>query len=656
MYSVPDDYQTAIRAPTRTDGLAGRLTLADGGVIPLDDSAVLAGSVCVDNQCVSGQELAFGGVYMGQASLQLRTELSSAAFYDAALEIDYKLRLPDGSWYTLPVGRYTVAEAERSAAVVSLTAYDHMLKLERPLAGSVIQGDAYAMLTQIAETCGVELGQTEAEIRALSPNAELLRQLDAGYHVSTWRDCAGAVAQLLAGFATFDRLGRLVVRQFGGAPCATLGENARTNAKISDFSCHYAALTIETDDDSYTAGTEGDSGLAMTIADMPLAESGLPSTKQGICDALFARLQNMDYTPMTVTLPGDPALELGDRLTVPTKDGAPQTLVTHLVWKFRGTQTLKGVGKNPYLTGTTRTDTRLRSLQKQTAANKVIYYSFSNGSDLVVRGDGAEISAANLTFVTTQNTSAMFLAQLLLTAEPETETVELPVTSTDETLPTDAAAALKRDAALTLMVRYYMDDSLIGTYAPTQRLVRGSHALALFYPFPDLQGAASHRWSVRLLCTGGVVRIGKGQLRATITGQGMAAGDIWDGTLTLEETLARVTRPANLRKILAIYDDVTTKMQKPLGSTAAERLARIPRTTPRRAVNGQAPKRSTTYAYYGLPLACDADFVQLDADGWRLRTSWQYDAVPQEIDTGTLLCAAADTGNLAEVSKIEVSI
>ena len=274
----------------------------------------------------------------------------------------------------------------------------------------------------------------------------------------------------------------------------------------------------------------------------------------------------------------------------------------------------------------------------------------------MVRGDGAEVGAANLTFVTTQNTSAMFLAQLLLTAEPETETVDLPVTSTDETLPTDAAAALERDAALTLAVRYYMDDSLIGTYVPAQRLVRGSHALALFYPFPDLQGAASHRWSVRLLCTGGVVRIGKGQLRATITGQGMAAGDIWDGTLTLEETLARVARPAKLRQIFAIYGDVTTEMQRPLGTAAAEFLVRIPRTTPRRAVNGQAPKRSTTYAYYGLPLAFDADFVQLDADGWRLRTSWQYDAAPQEIDTGTLLCAAADTGSLAEVSKIEVSI
>ena len=656
MYSVPDGYLAAIRAPTRADRLAGKLTLTDGTTIALNDSAVISGSLSVDNQCVSGQELTFGSVYMGQASLQLRTELTSAAFYNAALEIDYEIKLADGSWYTLPVGRYTVAEAERSAAVVSLTAYDHMLKLERPLAGSVIQGDAYTMLMQIAEACGVELGQTEAEIKALSANAELLRQLDSTYNVSSWRDCAGAIAQLLAGFATCDRLGRLVIHQFAETPCVTLGESARSSVKVSDFSCHYAALTIETSEDSYTAGTEGDTGLAMTISDMPLAESGLASAKQGICDAVYAKLCKLDYTPMTVTLPGDPALELGDRLTVPTKDGAPQTLVTHLVWKFRGTQTLKGVGKNPYLTGTTRTDTRLRSLQKQTAANKVIYYSFSNGSDLVVRDDGAEISAANLTFVTTQNTSAMFLAQLLLTAEPETETVDLPVTSTDETLPTDAAAALERDAALTLTVRYYMDDSLIGTYVPTQRLVRGSHALALFYPFPDLQGAASHRWSVRLLCTGGVVRIGKGQLRATITGQGMAAGDIWDGTLTLEETLARVTRPANLRKVLAIYGDVTTEMQKPLGSAAAERLARIPRTTPRRAVNGQAPKRSTTYAYYGLPLAFDADFVQLDADGWRLRTSWQYDAAPQEIDTGTLLCAAADTGSLAEVSKIEVSI
>lgn len=154
MYDVPKEYRAAIRSPTRNDRMAGKLTLTDGSTIELTDSAVISGSVSVDNQCVSGQELAFGSVYMGQASLQLRTALSSAAFYDAALQIDYEIQLADGSWYTLPVGRYTVAEAERSAAVVSLTGYDNMLKLERKFSGSAILGNAYTMLTQIAGTCG----------------------------------------------------------------------------------------------------------------------------------------------------------------------------------------------------------------------------------------------------------------------------------------------------------------------------------------------------------------------------------------------------------------------------------------------------------------------------------------------------------------------
>lgn len=50
----------------------------------------------------------------------------------------------------------------------------------------------------------------------------------------------------------------------------------------------------------------------MAIADMPLAEKGLPDTRQGITDNLFAELRQLDYTPATVTMPGDQALEPGD--------------------------------------------------------------------------------------------------------------------------------------------------------------------------------------------------------------------------------------------------------------------------------------------------------------------------------------------------------
>ena len=283
-------------------------------------------------------------------------------------------------------------------------------------------------------------------------------------------------------------------------------------------------------------------------------------------------------------MPGDPALELGDRLALPTAHAAPETLVTHLVWKFRGEMTLKGVGKNPYLAGAaTHTDAQLRSLQKQAGANKIIYYSFTNGSDIKVKDNGKETNAVNLTFVTTQDTSAMFLAQGLLTAEPDVEVVKLPVTG-DTASDFEGAATLEQDAALTLTVRYYLDNVLIDSFTPAQRLVRGAHGLALFYPFPDLEGAASHRWSVRLLCAGGGVKIAKGQIRATITGQGMAVGDAWDGTLEFEELVGRPTRTPVARKVLAIQDVILAGTQKPIGDAAAEIITRLLRKAPARNI------------------------------------------------------------------------
>ena len=74
MYPVSQAYKTAIRARTRTDSVTGVLTLKDGTVLPLQPQDLISGSLTLDNQCVTGEELAFGCAYMGQAALSLRTE------------------------------------------------------------------------------------------------------------------------------------------------------------------------------------------------------------------------------------------------------------------------------------------------------------------------------------------------------------------------------------------------------------------------------------------------------------------------------------------------------------------------------------------------------------------------------------------------------
>ena len=388
IYSVSDAYKTAIRARTRTDQVTGTLTLTNGTVLNLDAADLMSGSLTLDNQCVTGEELAFGCAYLGQAALNLRTDLSRYAFYGAKLVLHYGLQLPGGRWETVPLGVYTVAEAERRALYVSIKAYDNILALQQKYDGTTMQGTAYALLGQIAAACGLTLGQTEAEIGALNPNAALVCQLSGTDGLSTWRECAAAVAQLVGGFAAADRAGRLVLRTFAEKPCAALTAAARSEAAVSDFACHYAALSIETDNGSFAAGRSQDTGLTMRISNMTLAEKGLPATRQQITDNLFAALQRLDYVPATVTMPGDPAFEPGDRVALPMEDGtAPEMLVTHFVWRYRGRQTLKGVGRNPYLGGTTdgATEKALRRLQNSAESKRIVYYSFTNPAELAVQ-------------------------------------------------------------------------------------------------------------------------------------------------------------------------------------------------------------------------------------------------------------------------------
>ena len=254
----------------------------------------------------------------------------------------------------------------------------------------------------------------------------------------------------------------------------------------------------------------------MTITEMPLAEKGLPEIRAQIAEHLFAVLQKLDYTPATVTMPGDPAFEPGDRIALPRADGsAPEMLVTHFVWRYRGRQTLKSVGRNPYLAGAGdgATERTLRRLQNSAESKRLTYYSFTNAAALTVRT--AEVPAVTISFAAIEDTSAIFLAQLTADAEPD-------------------------DAALILTVHYYLNDQQIEDFAPQQRMEAGPHTLALFYPFANVEANTVKRLSVRLVCSGGTVRVAQYGIKATVTGQGMAGETPWNGLLECEELVAPV--------------------------------------------------------------------------------------------------------------------
>lgn len=89
-------------------------------------------------------------------------------------------------------------------------------------------------------------------------------------------------------------------------------------------------------------------------------------------------------------------------------------------------------------------------------------------------------------------------------------------------------------------MHYYLNDQQIENFTPQQRMEAGPHTLALFYPFANVEANTVKRLSVRLVCSGGTVRVAQYGIKATVTGQGMAGETPWNGLLECEELVAPV--------------------------------------------------------------------------------------------------------------------
>ena len=100
--------------------------------------------------------------------------------------------------------------------------------------------------------------------------------------------------------------------------------------------------------------------------------------------------------------------------------------------------------------------------------------------------------------------------------------MELPVTWTE-------------DGKAVAYVTYEFNDSEILIHYPVETWGSGKHILSLYYPIDSLVPNITNTFNVHLRMEGGTAAIDTGGCIASISGQGMAAGAAWDGTITVEE-------------------------------------------------------------------------------------------------------------------------
>lgn len=510
MYQVSEAYKAAIAKASREFYYDAVLRTNEGVVIPISEREIIKGSAAISWQCCGGEEIELGSVYTSELSISLRINTDRYALMGGSIEPAFHLKLTDGTYETVPLGVYEIAEPDRKISCIDIIAYDNMAKFEEDFKYGQTTGTPYDLLTVACTVCGVELGHTKADIQAM-PNGRRSLSLYDDNDISTWRDILHYVSQVLGGFCMIDRNGKLVVRQYGSLSVKSIPATLRFQSSFSDYITRYTGLSHINNQEGKTeyVYTLPDDGLTMTMDANPFLQQGGDVEREAMLTAILGALLPVKYVPFDSESVEDPALELGDILTFVDNhaDGRNFACITHNTLKFSGRQSLQCVGKNPRLIGAmSKTDKQLAALKNNAASNSTILYHYTNGKALSV--GQKKIEAAVIQFVTTKETNAEFKAVILIEV----------------------------DDPGTLIVEYVLYDALITDFIPMQTLDVGSHIINLYYPLVKIpeNKVGTLRVVVHMDSGGGFVN--RSGLRATIVGQGFAANDgAWNGDIQITQ-------------------------------------------------------------------------------------------------------------------------
>ncbi len=578
MYPVSDAFLQAVQENTRNYRWTGQITTKGGVVYPFVYEDIVKGSGYVMAQCCGSAEIELGTVYAAEMGITLFSQIDRYTLEGAEVRLSYHLRLADGSYEKVPMGIFEVSEANRTAHCLELKAYDYMLRFEKSFNGFETVGNAWAFLDLCCKACNVGLAHTQADIEAM-PNGTELLSIYPENDIETYRDVLYFVGQVLGGFFCINREGKLELRKYGRSPVMEVKSRHRFTSSFSDFITRYTAVSstnLRTQTAEYYA-LEPDDGLTMNLAVNPLLQFGLEETREQLCRNILADISVVSYVPFDSSTIGNPALDLGDVLTFTggQADGSQIACITSSNCKIGGKHTLKCVGKNPRLAqAKSKNDKNISGLLNQIEAGKMGIHTYTNASAYTVAETSVRI--ISIEFAAKEETHVQFFGQVLVDVsaeqvnrsatasgsivvpfpasgggtgedtgggtdmdsnggetgggEPGTDTdtesvtvdVELPVTWTE-------------DGKAVAYVTYEFNDSEILIHYPVETWGSGKHILSLYYPIDNLVPNITNTFNVHLRMEGGTAAIDTGGCIASISGQGMAAGAAWDGTITVEE-------------------------------------------------------------------------------------------------------------------------
>ena len=515
MYNVSNDYKIALKKPYKVRRIAGTI-----GALPFDDENIAQGSLIIENQCSDGEDVRIGTVFMGQLTCTFQSFPSLKGNWKGkVITLSEGLMLANGTYEDVPLGIFTIDSADHRDDGVAVTAYDNMRLLDKKFGFTTTTGSAWDILLMISRDCGIELAQTENEIKAF-PNGTKGYVLYAENSIETYRDVLAWISQAMCAFATIDRQGKLVLRQYGSTPVDTITATDRwRGASFSDFVTYYTGVSVVKIEDESTryVGLTVDDGLTYNLGSNPFLQSG---NIDNFLNEILQGLQAIHYTPFEFDRSGCPAYDLGDVLTFEDGNGDGCTgCLMSFEYTYHSTYNMEGFGSNPALANArSKTDKEISGLMKKNSvANKLQFYTYTNAKEFRVKSQYVEI--INIKFGSLIATRVTFQAEIKLNASLEVI----------NDVYNDIVGTIK-----------YTFNGMEMDYKPVETWFDGDHLMHLLYFF-TIEEMKINRLSVEMKCDNGEIVIRRGCIQAAVSGQGLAASDSWDGEINAEDTIGEAT-------------------------------------------------------------------------------------------------------------------
>lgn len=302
MLSTSADFMSAIKNDVRE--MHARITINDR---VFGNSDLL--TVSYDSGSLAGETFAIGSTFSNSIKISFSNLVEGLNELDE-VKVEIGIRLPDESIEFIPLGIFVINEKiqmDRNNNKTSIECMDRMVMLggiyESKLA---YPAEIREVALEIANLSGVEVNDN---FDRLMPDKIFKPE---GY---TFRQAIGLIAQFHAGFATFDRFGKLEIKTLVETEYKILPSNYMSKGLTkNEMMFRLGGISVKTGDEETAVLTIGSSsGSQINLENKVM-------TKE-LLSKVYEKIRNINYFPFTLKWRGDPSLESGDWVAITDLEG-----------------------------------------------------------------------------------------------------------------------------------------------------------------------------------------------------------------------------------------------------------------------------------------------------------------------------------------------